>query len=1000
MDPSPRPNSESVRDTMYLGNASGAHPSVGTLQRITTHLLTSLGETVSWYYEQMPGYYLRVTDTEEQLRHLEMVHALRRGGQGRLTMLDDATSGKVLFFGRPSDHSLLDVLAMLGDRAFHRVELHASKDDTVFLHAFVYAAGRAPAGFDLQAHRDRIVAQCCTGTASLPQALVERYLEVVDQDYLARSAVERVERHVRAWASLAAGNSQIVRTDGDGDNPAVTRLLMATANVRPASCLRHLARVLTRHGVNLERGYLDVLPDADDDGRQVVVSSLYVCGPGRQPLAAETVAAVLTDLAAVRRYYADAFSELYPAGLYTLDELSMLRAALGFAGQMLIGDHPFLDVFETGLDVLRAEPALCHDLYALLAARFQPNATIPAETWDSQARSLLERIRTCEPLSHAVLFEAMHLFVVNIRLTNAWRKDRLAFACFLDPAVLPTAHFTKVPHGITYISGPSGRGFHVRFRASARGGLRLLLPRTMGQFLRYRDNLLREVYDLAWAQQLKNKDIPEGGSKCIALAERGADVDELVRQVADGLIDLILPADREPMIIGPHGAPRSSDLIFLGPDENMTPARIVWVSERARSRGLPNHLTLMSSKPGSGINHKTYGVTSEGIYRWIVHTLPMVGMSGDQPWTIKITGGPDGDLGGNLLRILHREQGDRCRVVAIADGTGCAFDEDGLDWPELLRLVDESRGIAHFRPQALRSPAAKVLPANDKFSEQQRNELHNVVVADLFVPCGGRPYTINDTNWQRFLDAKGKPSAKAMVEGANIFITAIGRQALEDAGLLVIKDSSANKGGVICSSYEVLAGLMLEESEFLACKDRYVRETIALLCDKADVEARALFAAWTRRQRTARLSELSMQLSEEINRVSGLLEIVIDAHLDDADFASAWRRHLEAHCPPVVVASYAARITTHIPRPHRVAILAKRLASHMVYHEGLTWCRTYLLEGRIWDVLSTYIQAEERIGRVVQLVLGLKMPGGEEIARIISAGSQRELVRERLGQEF
>jgi glutamate dehydrogenase len=239
-----------------------------------------------------------------------------------------------------------------------------------------------------------------------------------------------------------------------------------------------------------------------------------------------------------------------------------------------------------------------------------------------------------------------------------------------------------------------------------------------------------------------------------------------------------------------------------------------------------------------------------------------------------------------------------------------------------------------------------------------------------------------------------------MVEGANIFITATARKHLEDAGLVVIKDSSANKGGVICSSYEVLAGLVLSEDEFIARKPRYVNETIALLRARADAEGRALIAAWKRRSHEVRLSELSEQISDEINRVSGLLEPVIEAHLDDAAFAGAWTRHLHRHCPSILVEEFADRLATRIPRAHRVAILAKRLASLMVYREGLTWVRAYLTAERVWQVLSTWLDAEEKVARAVAAVQRLGLPDGDELTRIISAGSQRELVRERLGQEF
>ena len=96
-----------------------------------------------------------------------------------------------------------------------------------------------------------------------------------------------------------------------------------------------------------------------------------------------------------------------------------------------------------------------------------------------------------------------------------------------------------------------------------------------------------------------------------------------------------------------------------------------------------------------------------------------------------------------------------------------------------------------------------------------RNSLHNRVQADVFVPAGGRPSTINASNWRDFLLPDGKtPSAKVIVEGANLFVTHEARQALFDhCGLPIVKDSSANKCGVICSSMEIVAGMVLSSDE-------------------------------------------------------------------------------------------------------------------------------------------------------------------------------------------
>ena len=67
------------------------------------------------------------------------------------------------------------------------------------------------------------------------------------------------------------------------------------------------------------------------------------------------------------------------------------------------------------------------------------------------------------------------------------------------------------------------------------------------------------------------------------------------------------------------------------------------------------------------------------------------------PFTIKITGGPDCDVAGNLIRILFRDYGTNCKVVGIADGFGVAEDPNGLDSEELLRLVKESLPITSFK---------------------------------------------------------------------------------------------------------------------------------------------------------------------------------------------------------------------------------------------------------------------------------------------------------------
>jgi glutamate dehydrogenase len=982
------------------------------LTEVRQALATGLDETVAWYRAQMPAHYFQVTPPSEQTFHVQLLHSLRTAQDPRLTVIDDPRHGKLLVLGSPERHSLAEVIPVVaGHQAatnhdISRIELHTAGDRSVFLYAFGYGPVSVPGDFDLGAHRAAILREACGRETSCSLA-AKRYLDVVDQGYLARSRVDRVVRHVLAWARLERPEDLHVQSDQPADGTA-TRILLAAGGVTMWPLLKHIAQVLTRYRLAFERGYLDWVPAVtpvvtSDPTSKALIATIYVHDAAGKNLSAKVVAAIESDLLAVRDQYSDALSVTYTTGEYGLTELATLRAVACAASYLIGPDHPYLDVNDIAVEALLRNPALGHGLAELLATRFCPGHTRKEPSWQRAHAELLAQAHAVAIPAQALVLEAMIKVIAGVQATNAWRPGRLGLAFKLAPELLPAGRFPQQPFGVFFFFGPHARGFHVRFRASARGGLRLLIPKNPTHYAMAREGVLKEVYDLAWAQQLKNKDIPEGGSKCIALVELGADPDAAVKQVVDAFLDLLVPASRAPEVIGPFGTSRVPDLIFLGPDENMTPARIVWVTNRAHERGLPHHATLMSSKPGAGINHKEFGVTSEGIFSWLRVVLPLIGIGDKQPYSLKITGGPDGDLGGNLLRILHREHGARVRVVAIGDGTGAAFDPHGLDWRELLRLVREGKGIAAFDAAKLtpaaRKAGAKVVPATDREGEQFRNQLHNTVPADVFIPCGGRPNSIHEGNWREFL-SNGRPTAKAMIEGANIFITSHARHELEDAGLLVIKDSSANKGGVICSSYEVLAGLVLEDAEFLSIKPAFVKEVVGIIRARAESEAKALISAWKRRAGHVRLSDLSQQISAEINRVNSLIEGFITEHLADQDLQGTWTSHLEGHCPPALL-QWRERLLTRIPREHRVAILSKRLASRMVYQEGLTWCATYLADGeRLWETLRTYLEAEKEVAEVCQRLAALDLPDGETMIRVVRTGAQRELVRRRLGNEF
>lgn len=102
--------------------------------------------------------------------------------------------------------------------------------------------------------------------------------------------------------------------------------------------------------------------------------------------------------------------------------------------------------------------------------------------------------------------------------------------------------------------------------------------------------------------------------------------------------------------------------------------------------------------------------------------------------------------------------------------------------------------------------------SNDEFYKTFNNLIFTVET-DLFIPAGGRPETIDSRNVEQFFK-NAQPVSKVIIEGANSFITPDARLVLQSRGVVIMRDASANKCGVISSSYEIIANLLMSDEEF------------------------------------------------------------------------------------------------------------------------------------------------------------------------------------------
>lgn len=541
-----------------------------------------------------------------------------------------------------------------------------------------------------------------------------------------------------------------------------------------------------------------------------------------------------------------------------------------------------------------------------------------------------------------VLFSILK-FNQHILKTNFFKPNKKAIAFRLDPEFLSKEEYPVTPYGIFYLIGGEFRGFHVRFQDISRGGIRLIRSRNAQAFSQTVGRLFDENYDLANTQQRKNKDIPEGGSKgTILLSLSHQDKGEIAfRKYIDALLDLLLPSDD---VIDYY---KKEEILFCGPDEG-TADFMDWASNYAKKRNASFWKAFTTGKSLSfgGIPHDRYGMTTRSVHQYVLGILSKLGRT-EESITKFQTGGPDGDLGSNEILI------SKDKTLAIVDGSGVLYDPEGIDREEMERLAKKRLMVSEFDMKKISRNGFYVSVEDRNFTLPDgvhipnglffRNSFHlsSYAVADVFVPCGGRPEAVDINNVHLMLHENGEPKFKIIVEGANLFFTQAARLKLEEAGVILYKDASANKGGVTSSSLEVLAALAMGDEEFsehMTVKEgrgvpefyeKYVQQVQEMIEENARLEFECI---WKEHEKTAVLrSVISDLLSNKINK---LHDDLVTSHLWDNQ--KLREKVVRQHCPPILIEKFGLdTVMQRVPESYLKAIFGSQLASRFIYKYGI-----------------------------------------------------------------
>ncbi|MCM8756970.1 MAG: NAD-glutamate dehydrogenase, partial [Candidatus Omnitrophica bacterium] len=594
-----------------------------------------------------------------------------------------------------------------------------------------------------------------------------------------------------------------------------------------------------------------------------------------------------------------------------------------------------------------------------------------------------------------------HLVSCTFR-TNFYKPGKRSFSFWLSSEVLDPTVFPGKVYSVILVVGFHAAGTHMRAGEIARGGLRLIRATPTNY-----ENVLDEMPLLNYAlgpvaQRLKHKDIAEDGAKGVIVPdpEYTGDGQEVILDYGEGIFDLIQPHQKVVDYL------KREELIFFGPDEG-TASFMDLLAERGRARGYRHWRTISSGK-SIGLPHDAYGLTADGklfglhsygkkgtgleiegemvtvtqepkeILRHLTAGINYSGMTTtgilaclrtlikhlswkEENLNLMMTGGPDGDLGSNLILSF---QG---RICLIVDSGAVLFDPEGLDKEELAKLALARHTLPRLNSLAYperklsrggfkipRQPQSYSLPDGSKVEDGSffhRNVLFDLALRpwlekagiNVFIPCGGFKDTINAGNVSAFLSLF--PQLRFIVEGANVFFDETSRDFIaRNSAILQIRDFSANKGGVTCSSLaEVLPAFLLgDDYEKALLKDSFtraafVREILEIIRKNCEAETRVLLGLHEKTGQS--LPSLSLQTSQWLLTLQdhlyskmeillserGLVEKVVGTYVPQVllQMVGISRAVKTLSCPDLVA--------------YRNALITKKLASLALYRYAQHW---------------------------------------------------------------
>lgn len=356
---------------------------------------------------------------------------------------------------------------------------------------------------------------------------------------------------------------------------------IAVANSLPQIALENASRVLFQHGFDVVRSHLDMVSDGENGNVCMLRLLASSMNGDNVPMTKSNIQLLTNELKRTKWLDPKTMNIVFDRHPWIgLQKGEIVTAFCSLLHPIMTKRNSFAFSMGNIHDIVTSDRYI---KYAALIAelfldKFNPTVPFDADLFQEKSEAITSKIReeVEDTLAKELLLKMIEIVKCTLK-TNVYIENRYSLGLRLDPQIMEMEENSReVPYGVIFAHGRRFNAFHVRFRDIARGGMRLVTPSSQEQHALESARQYDECYDLAFSQQLKNKDIPEGGSKavnlinCHGLSKEAKQfvMRKSVKAFVNTILDLIVddPETRRNIVdyLG------KKEIIYLGPDEQVS----------------------------------------------------------------------------------------------------------------------------------------------------------------------------------------------------------------------------------------------------------------------------------------------------------------------------------------------------------------------------------------------------------------------------------------------